>query len=200
MPVQAPSDRTLHHPHASIRLDARLDAATRQKVDDLAGHFRRPRAAVLHHIMRWGLERGAMAAGAQGHTQGAVRHLYVYVDGDLYEAVQKAATTAGVKIAPWLRQMVRHIPLADFPARWQEARVEARAHDSPRYRERFMLRLDERARTRLQALGEHFGVSKADIIRQLLAQATPDTCPASWQTACGRAPWSTGSAGAARRR
>jgi hypothetical protein len=63
-----------------------------------------------------------------------------------------------------------------------------------------MLRLDERSRTRLQALVEHFGVSKADIIRQLLAQATPDAFPASWQTARGRAPWSTGPAGAARRR
>jgi hypothetical protein len=43
---------------ASIRTDARLDAMTRQKVDDLATHFRQPRAAVLCHIMHWGLGRG----------------------------------------------------------------------------------------------------------------------------------------------
>jgi hypothetical protein len=52
MPVQAPPDHTLHHPHARIRLDARLDATTRQQVDDLARRFHQPRAAVLHQVMR----------------------------------------------------------------------------------------------------------------------------------------------------
>jgi hypothetical protein len=32
----------------------------------------------------------------------------------------------------------------------------------------------------LDALAAHFERSTAEIIRQLLAQATPDTCPASW--------------------
>jgi hypothetical protein len=49
--------------YASIRMDARLDTDMRQKVDNLAGHFRQPRAAVLHHIMQWGLEHGAMLTG-----------------------------------------------------------------------------------------------------------------------------------------
>jgi hypothetical protein len=91
---------------------------------------------------------------------------------ELHQGLEQAAAALGVDIAPWLRHLVRQVTMTDVPARWQEARVEARAHDSPRSRERFMLRLDERSRTRLQALGEHFGVSKADIIRQLLAQAT----------------------------
>jgi predicted DNA-binding protein len=181
-------------------MDARLDAATRANVDELARHFRRPRAAVLRHIMQWGLRQGHTAPLAQGESEGPVRHLHLDVDVELHKGVEQAAAALGVDIAPWLRHMVRQVTMTDVPARWQEARVEARSRDSPRSRERFMLRLDERSRTRLQALGEHFGVSKADIIRQLLAQATPDTFPASWQTACGRAPWSTGSAGAARRR
>jgi hypothetical protein len=144
-----PPDQSLAEPRASIRMDARLDQMTRAKVDELAARFRQPRAAVLHRIMRWGLERGVMAAGAQGHTQGPVRHLYVYVDGDLYDAVQKAATTAGVTIAPWLRGMVWHMPLTDFPASWEAARSEARSHDSRRYATRFMLRLDEAPRDKL---------------------------------------------------
>jgi len=41
----------------SIRMDARLDSATRTKVDALAARFHRPRAAVLCHIMQWGLSR-----------------------------------------------------------------------------------------------------------------------------------------------
>jgi hypothetical protein len=102
------------------------------------------------------------------------------VDSDLYEAVQKAATTAGVTTAPWLRHMVRHIRLADFPASWQAEHSDGRSHDSRIYGKRFMLRLDEPTWERLDALATHFETSGAEIIRQLLAQVTPDTFPASW--------------------
>jgi predicted transcriptional regulator len=43
-----------------------------------------------------------------------------------------------------------------------------------------MLRLDRASETMLQRLAEHFDVPRAAIIRQLLAQATPDMFPASW--------------------
>jgi hypothetical protein len=121
-------------------MDARLDAMTRQKVDNLARHFRQPRAVVVSHMMRWGLSREPGGALDQGASQGPVRHLYLYVDSDLYEAVQKAATTAGVTTAPWLRHMVRHIRLADFPASWQAEPSDERSHDSRIYGKRFMLR------------------------------------------------------------
>jgi hypothetical protein len=100
-------------------MDARLDAITRQKVDDLAKHFRQPRAAVLCHIMQWGLRRGETLD--QGESQGPVRHLSLYVPSELHEQVEKAATTAGVKGAQWLRHMVRQIAITDFPVSWQEA-------------------------------------------------------------------------------
>jgi hypothetical protein len=38
-----------------IRIDARLDQTTRAKVDDLAERFHQPRAAIVCHIMHWGL-------------------------------------------------------------------------------------------------------------------------------------------------
>jgi hypothetical protein len=41
MSVHAPLDRQIDSPHASIRMDARLDTATRHKVDDLASYSRR---------------------------------------------------------------------------------------------------------------------------------------------------------------
>jgi hypothetical protein len=43
-----------------------------------------------------------------------------------------------------------------------------------------MLRLDEPAQVKLQHLIMQFGVSKADIIRHLIAQATPENFPKSW--------------------
>jgi hypothetical protein len=51
---------------SSIRMDARLDPMTRGTVDDLARHFHQPRAAVLCHILHWGLSReliGLLHAG-----------------------------------------------------------------------------------------------------------------------------------------
>jgi hypothetical protein len=56
-------------------MDARLDAMTLQKVDDLAARFRQPRAAVLGHIMRWGLSRGQTGSLDCHDSHGPVRHL-----------------------------------------------------------------------------------------------------------------------------
>jgi hypothetical protein len=64
---------TLDHnpiePGASIRMDARLDATTRVTVDDLATQFHEPRAAVVCHIMRWGLSHGRAESETVGHPK-----------------------------------------------------------------------------------------------------------------------------------
>jgi predicted DNA-binding protein len=161
-------------------MDARLDATTRQKVDDLAKRFHRPRAAVLCHIMQWGLDRGQTGPFDQSELYDPVRHLHLYVPSALHEQVEKAATAAGVKAAPWLRHMVRQITVTDFPASWQEATPLERSHDSHTHTERFMLRLDDLTREKLKDLSTHFDTSAAKIIRHLIAQATPDAFPKSW--------------------
>jgi hypothetical protein len=175
-PSVPPSDE----PRASIRLDARLDATTRQKVDDLAKRFHQPRAAVLSHIMHWGLHCGQIIPLDREAPQGSVRHLSCSVASALYQQVQQAAAAVGVKTAPWLRQMIREVTPEAFPASWREGQAEERSHDSRRYGKRFMLRLDDPTWEKLEALSTHFKTSGAEIIRQLLAQATPDTFPASW--------------------
>jgi hypothetical protein len=166
---------------SSIRTDARLDAATRQNVDDLATRVDRPRAAVLCQIMAWGLSRAQPAHLNQGESPGPVRHLSLYVASDLHAHVEQAAAAAGVKAAPWLRHMVRQITITDVPASWQEATPRERFHDSRTYTTRFMLRLDESSQTKLQQLITQFGASKADLIRQLIAQAKPEDFPKGWQ-------------------
>jgi hypothetical protein len=85
-----------------------------------------------------------------------------------------------LKITPWLRAMVRQITITDFPASWQAATPRERSHDSRTHTERFMLRLDEPSQTTLQQLITQFGASKADIIRQLIAQAKPEDFPKGW--------------------
>jgi predicted DNA-binding protein len=178
--VTPPPDHQLPESPSSLRTDARLDATTRQKVDDLAQHFHRPRAAVLRQIMQWGLGRGQTGPLDQGESPGPWRHLYVYVPCELHERVQNTATTAGVKTAPWLRQMVRQITITDFPASWQDARPAERSHDSRTYGTRFMLRLDDPTQEKLEDLSTHFETSAAEIIRHLIAQATPEDFPRSW--------------------
>jgi predicted DNA-binding protein len=170
-----------HEPRASIRMDARLDADTRQNVDDLARYFHQPRAAVLCHIMHWVLRHSQTGPLDQGDAQGPVRHLYLYVESELYERLEKAAAAVGMKIASWLRHMVRQMTIADFPASWQEERSEERSHDSHMYAKRFMMRLDEPSQIKLQELVKQFGSSKAEIIRQLIAQANDEDFPPSWR-------------------
>jgi hypothetical protein len=151
-------------------------------VDDLADRFHQTRATVLRHIMRWGLRHGQAIPREQDTSPDRVRHLHVYVDAPLHEHVATAAAGAGGTIAVWLRQMIRQITLTDFPVSWQEAHAEGRSHDSRRYGIRFMLRLDAPSGAKLQQLGTHFGVSRAVIIRQLIAHAPPDAFPRSWHT------------------
>jgi hypothetical protein len=172
-------DHQPSEPRPSIRMGARLDVTTRAKGDDLAKHFHKPRASVVCHIMQWGLGRGQAETRDGGASEGPVRHLYLYVDTAWHQRVEKAASAAGMTIAPWLRAMVRQVTLADFPASWEAERSEKRSHDSRIYDTCFMLRLDSPSETKLQQLITQFGASKAHIIRQLLVQAKPEDFPNS---------------------
>jgi hypothetical protein len=162
-------------------MDARLDATTRAKVDDLAQYFHQPRAAVVGHIMQWGMSREQPETVDGGASEGSVRHLYGYVDAALHARVEQVASAAGMKMALWRRAMVRQITSADFPASWEAERLEERSHDSRIYGTRFMLRLDETSQIKLQQLVSHFGASKATIIRQLFMQANPEDFSNSWR-------------------
>ena len=78
---------------------------------------------------------------------------------------------------------MRQVTLVDFPASWRVGDAVPRSHDSGYYGQRFMLRLDERTAHKLQRLVEQCGRSRAEIIRQLVAQATLEDFPTSWQLA-----------------
>ena len=74
----------------------------------------------------------------------------------------------------------REIGLTDFPTSWQEATPRERSHDSGTYGKRFMLRLDDLTREKLEDLSSHFDTSAAEIIRHLITQAKPKDFPKSW--------------------
>jgi predicted DNA-binding protein len=99
------------------------------------------------------------------------------------------AEAAGADVAPRLRHMLRAITAGDFPASWhtgdapRRGTTGGRSHDSRAYGQRFMLRLDAPTRGTLENLSKHFNKSSAEIIRQLVAQATPEAFPTSWRLA-----------------
>jgi predicted transcriptional regulator len=170
-------------------MDARLDTMTRARLDDLATQFHRSRAAVLRQVMHWGLSRESLGLVDKDDSQGPIPHFFFVVESELHQQVKRMAEAAGGDIAPWLRHMLREITVVDFPASWSAIDAprrgipEDRSHDSRTYGQRFMLRLDETTRETLEQLSRHFKKSSAEIIRQLVAQATPEAFPTSWHLA-----------------
>jgi predicted DNA-binding protein len=80
-----------------------------------------------------------------------------------------------------LRHALRQVTSEAFPESWRAGTAGVRSHDSQTYGQRFMLRLDESTSQKLQHLVEQFGMSRAEIIRQLIAQAKLEDFPESWQ-------------------
>jgi Ribbon-helix-helix protein, copG family len=78
---------------------------------------------------------------------------------------------------------MREVTIEDSPESWRAGESVFRSHDSQTYGQRFMLRLDETTTQKLQQLVTQFGMSRAEIIRQLVAQATIEAFPPSWQVA-----------------
>jgi predicted transcriptional regulator len=105
------------------------------------------------------------------------------VGPDLLQQVQEAAEAHGVSVAAWLRQAMRQVTLADFPASWRAGDIAPRSHDSGYYHRRFMLRLDNDTQRKLETLMHTFHRPAAEIIRQLIAQARPEEFPESWHLA-----------------
>ena len=98
------------------------------------------------------------------------------------------SSAAPLHRSAWLRHAVHLVTVADFPARWQAAstaqgRAPPRERESRTDHERFMLRLDDASRGKLDACTRFFVTARADVIRQLITQATPETFPQSWHLA-----------------
>jgi hypothetical protein len=170
-------------------MDSRLDTMTHAKLEDLAIQFHRSRAAVLRQVMYCGLSRESSGLVDRNDVQSPVKHFFFLVDSELHQEARQAAEAAGGAIAPWLRHTLREITTVDFPTSWcagdapRQGIPKGRSHDSRAYGKRFMLRLDEPTRAMLEHLSKHFTKSNAEIIQQLVAQATPEVFPMSWHLA-----------------
>jgi hypothetical protein len=176
-PPRAPHPR---HVRYTARWQARFDGETRAKIEELACIFHRKRGPVLRYVIRWRLTqtRGWTVDMA---VPGTVRTVGMLLEPELLQQVQKAAATHGAGVGPWLRHALRQVTTEAFPESWRAGMAGVRSHDSQTYGQRFMLRLDESTSQKLQHLVEQFGMSRAEIIRQLIAQAKLEDFPESWQ-------------------
>jgi predicted transcriptional regulator len=178
-----PRDPQPRHVRDRVCYQARLDAETHAKLEELAAAFHRKRSAILRHAMPWGLTQ------TQGWTvdravPGTVRTVGMLLEPELLQQVQEAAAAHGATVAGWLRQAMREVSRADFPPSWHAEADQGgkpRSHDSHYYGTRFMLRLDETTAQKLQHLVERFARPRAEIIRQLVGQAKPEDFPEHWQ-------------------
>jgi predicted transcriptional regulator len=178
--MHPPAETRPRHRRYSVSRQARLDAETHAKLEELANTFHRKRAAILRHVMQWGL----------AHTTGWMvdpsipdrpRLVHMLMDPELYQQVQDAADAHGASVATWLRYAMRQVTPDDFPPSWRTGDIASRSHDSGYYDRRFQLRLDQATQRKLGSLMQTFDRSAAEIIRQLMTQATPEHFPSSWQ-------------------
>jgi predicted transcriptional regulator len=166
----------------NVRWQARLDAETHTKLQALAQAFHRKRAQILRHVMQWAL------ADTHGWTvdrtiPAAVHPVTLLMDPELCQQVQDAAAAHGGSVAAWVRQAMRQVTPEDFPPSWRAGDSAARSHESGYFRRKFGLCLDEETSRKLEALMHTFDRSAAEIIRALIAQATPEDFPTSWRVA-----------------
>ena len=174
-----PEPRPRQHRY-SARRQARLDSDTHAKLEALASAFHRKRAVILRFVTQWGLT----------HTHGWTVDLsipdcphlvHMLVDPELLLQVHDAAEAHGVTVAAWLRHAMRQVIPNDFPPSWRAGETAIRSHDSGYYRRKFGLRLNDETSRKLGMFMQTFDRSAAEIIRQLIIQATPEDFPSSWQ-------------------
>src|SRR5262245_37127490 len=101
-----------------VRYQARLDAETHTKLEELASSCHRTRGAVLRHILQWGLTQ---THGWIIDTSPPVTRytLHLLLDPTLLQQVQEAAAAHGTRMAAWVREAVRRVTPEDLPASWR---------------------------------------------------------------------------------
>jgi hypothetical protein len=154
------------------------------RLEEFACSFHRKRSAIVRYVMQWGLTQ------TEGWTVDrsavvAVPPVAVLLERESLRHVQDAAAAHGTRIAAWLREAVRRVTDEDFPASWRVGQTASRSHDSGCFGRKYQLRLDEASSAKLGQLAEHFDTSAAEVLRQLIAQATPEDFPRSWRLAAG---------------
>lgn len=181
-PMNPPRGPQARHVRYSVRHQARLDAETSAKLQELAAAFHRKHSAILRYVMQWGLAQ-AQEWTIDQSLPDIVQTVGMLLEPELLQQVQEAAAAHGTTVAAWVRHAMRQVTIEDFPASWRAQKTTSRSHDSGAYHRRFMLRLNEETSHKLETLTRAFDRPAAEVIRQLITQAQPRDFPQSWHLA-----------------
>jgi hypothetical protein len=144
--------------------------------------FALKRAQILRHVMRWGISHSG-GWTIDRSIPASVLPVNMLVERELLQQVQETAAAHRVSTAGWLREAMRQVTVEDFPTSWRAEATPSRSHESGYYRRKFGMLLDAVTSHKLEALTKAFHRPAAEVIRQLIAQATPRDFPESWHLA-----------------
>jgi hypothetical protein len=99
--VNLPSNQGPRQRRYTVRFQARLNAETSAKLEDLARTFHRKRSAILRCVMQWGL-RHSTGWTIDRSPVVAVPPVPVLLEPDLLQHVQDTAAAHGMSMAAWL--------------------------------------------------------------------------------------------------
>ena len=84
------------------RLQARLDAETHAKLEELTAAFHRKGSAILRHMLSWGLTQAQGWTFDRGFTT-TVHLVPILLEPALLQQVQDSARVHGTTVAVWVR-------------------------------------------------------------------------------------------------
>src|SRR5262245_55903887 len=127
-------------PHAqdvrySARHQARLDAETHAKLQELMAAFHQKRTAIRRYVLAWGISR-SVGWSIDQSIPARVHLVPLLVEPELLQQVQDAAGVHGATVAAWIRHAIRQVSRADFPPSWYAEADQGgtpRSHDSRYY-------------------------------------------------------------------
>jgi hypothetical protein len=122
-------------------------------------HRGRPRAPDTHSAIGW----RAFVATAR-----------LLMDPDRRQQAHAAAVVHGASMAACVREAMRQVTLEDFPPSWWASDSAPRSHEAGYVRRKFGLRRDEETSRKLETLPQAQGRSAVEVVRQLIAHATPE--------------------------
>ena len=124
----------------------------------------------LAHSHEWTIDRVLPTTSAP---------LMILIDPRLLRQVRAAAKAQKTTVAAWESHALRQVTQANVPPGWAVGVIAGWSHDSHAYATRFMLPLDDAARAKLSTSTQTFRRSAAEVIRQLIAQPSPEDFPPS---------------------
>lgn len=183
--MRASSTRRGRPRRYTARVLIKLDAEAQARFEVLRTAVGRLPPQVLRQLIDWGLSHGGGWRVDRRRVVDPAAAIVVRLEPAVRTQLHAAAGAAGGDASAWVCHALGQVTLADLRAPRQTGEAESRSHDSHYYDQRYMLRLDDATRAKLDRFAQHFNTSVAEVIRQVVAQTEIEDFPETWQMPAG---------------